>query len=95
MTSDNKWIEDAFKKAQKEAERTNPTARIIRDFLDNETPTILDKWSRVVGQERAIKLAKKLAADDELGELIETLAETFAVAGYIYCKSRYEHKGRI
>jgi len=81
--TENNWINEAFKKAQEDAERGASAAYKIRAFLDENTPTILDKWSRLVGREKSLKFAVMLSENDEFNELVETLTECFTVAGYL------------
>lgn len=84
MPNEN-WINEAFEKAQHDL----PSAELavkIRAFLDSNTPTILKKWTAIVGDEMALHFAKVLAANDSFSDAVETLTECFTVAGYILAK---------
>ena len=84
MPNEN-WINEAFEKAQKDIPGTELAVR-VREFLDANTPAILNKWSELVGSEMALHFAKVLAANDSFSDAVETLTECFTVAGYILAK---------
>jgi hypothetical protein len=86
LMENKNWIEDAFAKAAHEVE----TAQNIRQFLDDNTPAILTIWSRVVGDDKAVKLAEMIAKTDDGVMLIDELTTCFAIAGYMLAKSEYE-----
>ena len=84
MPNEN-WINEAFEKAQQDLPSTELAVK-IRAFLDSNTPTILKKWTAIVGDEMALHFAKVLAANDSFSDAVETLTECFTVAGYILAK---------
>lgn len=84
--SNDKWIDSAFEQAKIDADRLGPIAGTVRKFLDENSPAILDRWSSVVGRDKAIWFAKILSENDELSDLVETLTECFTVAGYLLAK---------
>ena len=89
----NKWIDEAFKEAIELNKTAESYSKTIREFLDEYTPTILDKWANVVGRDKSIWLATILSDNDELNELIETLTAFFTIAGYMLAKSEENNNG--
>ena len=84
------WINNAFQQAQKDAERIDNLVNTIRDFLDYETPLILDQWAKVMGEEKTMKFIAMLGENKELNEYVESLSECFAIAGYLLAKYGYK-----
>ena len=87
--SNDQWIENAFNNARKEAGRANRMAAEIREFLDDNTMRILDKWKHLVGEDVSFRVAKLLKEDEELCDAFETMSETFFTAGAVYGKMVY------
>ena len=79
----NKWIEEAFEIANAVNNKANSIASTIRKFLDENTPNILDKWSEMIGRDKAIWFAKILSENEELSDIVETLTECFTLSGYL------------
>ena len=87
--SNEKWIDNAFAKAKKEAGRAHKTAANIRKFLDDNTNGILNQWRRLVGEDTSARVAQILRDDEELCEAFETMSETFFTAGALYGRMVY------
>jgi len=90
--SNEQWIDNAFAKARKEAGRANNMAVGIRNFLDENTEGILDKWKQLVGEDVSLRVARLLQEDEELCDAFETMSETFFTAGVLYGRMRYRNK---
>ena len=86
LMSSDQWIKEAFEKANAVSNKANSVAHTIRKFLDDNTPDILDKWSEMVGRDKALWFAKILSENEELTNLVETLSECFTVSGYLLAK---------
>ena len=95
LMNNDDWINDAFKEAQRNADMAAPVAEKIRAFLDEYTPGILDRWSNMVGRDKAMKFAKFLADNDDARDLVEALTECFTVSGYLFAMIDMKRKNNI
>ena len=86
------WIYDAFEQAQKEYNHTKPIAKVIGDFLESETPRLLDIWGKLVGKDKMLRMARLFASNQDLGDDIADMCKVFAIAGFLYNKYLNEHE---
>lgn len=90
--NNNKWIEEAFEKAGRQANNADEISQMISGFLNENTPAILDTWSKIVGSNTAARFAKLVLEHDWFCDAITALQETFLTAGYFLSKYTDKHK---
>jgi hypothetical protein len=86
----DKWIKEAFRKAGEPVERGAHIAEVINDFLERETPHIMDLWAGYVGKESYLSFIEMLANHDELIGPIGELTKHFTIAGYLLARHENE-----
>lgn len=67
-------------------------AKVIEDYLEQDTPTIIAAWEELVGVERAMKIVKMLNGDQSLAEDLAAMAECYCIAGYLLAESHFNKK---
>lgn len=82
LMENEKWINKALNQASEESK----IAMAINEFLEENTPAILDKWSETIGNEKVTRFAKIITTDEELMEMIISLTNCFTIAGYLFAK---------
>lgn len=89
LMTDN-WINEAFENAKKAADKATSMGDAVGEFLERNTPAIMDMWRADIGEEAYLAFIKMLAHHDELIEPIGRLTEFYTTAGYLFAKYEQE-----
>ena len=80
------WINQAFRDAQNDAEKAKAVDKKISEFLEENSNIIFDRWSDVIGFQRAISFADRISRDEDDATAAKALMECFCIAGYVLAK---------